>query len=135
MTRIALPLPEIARRYENGEGIRSLAERFGVGYGTIRRRLLWMGTRLREPASQQRSGFYLTRKGHLRARGRNLKLYRIHRVCWETLRGPIPHSHVVHHVNGDQLDNRIENLACMTMSMHAALHARARRADKKGGSE
>lgn len=36
-----------------------------------------------------------------------------HRVIWEMLRGEIPESHVVDHINRDASDNRIENLRCV----------------------
>lgn len=36
---------------------------------------------------------------------------------------PLRSDEVVHHVNGDKLDNRPENLAVMTRSEHMRLHA------------
>lgn len=35
---------------------------------------------------------------------------KLHRVIWEHINGPIPHSGQIDHINGDGLDNRIENL-------------------------
>ena len=45
-----------------------------------------------------------------------------HRLVWATHNGPIPPGHCVHHLNGDRLDNRIENLECMTEEDHGRLH-------------
>ncbi len=33
-----------------------------------------------------------------------------HRAVWEKAHGPIPPGGVIHHINGDTLDNRLENL-------------------------
>ena len=33
-----------------------------------------------------------------------------HRAVWEQAHGPIPPGGVIHHINGDTLDNRLENL-------------------------
>lgn len=44
----------------------------------------------------------------------------VHRLLWELFRGPIPEKMHIDHVNGDQLDNRIENLRLCTRSQNLA---------------
>lgn len=50
-----------------------------------------------------------------------------HRAVWEQAYGPIPEGFIVHHANGDGLDNRLENLCLMRRGDHNALHAKERR--------
>ena len=44
-------------------------------------------------------------------------------VVWESANGPRPRGLVIHHINGDPLDDRPENLVALTRAEHAALHA------------
>lgn len=46
-----------------------------------------------------------------------------YRRLWELLKWPIPNGWVVHHINRNFLDNRIENLSCMSVADHIAAHA------------
>jgi hypothetical protein len=45
-----------------------------------------------------------------------------HHYIWEKNYGRIPEGMVIHHINGDRLDNRIENLQMMSNSAHIKLH-------------
>jgi len=45
-----------------------------------------------------------------------------HRLVWEKAHGPIPARHHIHHINGVRADNRLENLACLSMGEHKRLH-------------
>src|SRR5262245_48196503 len=45
-----------------------------------------------------------------------------HRLVWWEAHGPIPDNCVIHHLSGDTLDNRLQNLQMMTRSAHTRLH-------------
>ena len=49
------------------------------------------------------------------------KRFQLHRVIWEAFNGPIPEGAQIDHVNGDKLDNRLENLrlSCRRMNQRA----------------
>lgn len=47
-----------------------------------------------------------------------------HRLVWEATHGPIPPRHVIHHINRDRTDNRLENLQLLSAGEHSTLHNR-----------
>ena len=52
--------------------------------------------------------------------GRKVDYHRY--IMQEHLGRPLKRSEVVHHINGDKHDNRIENLEVMTLAEHTRLH-------------
>lgn len=51
------------------------------------------------------------------------------RVIWADNYGPIPHGRIIHHINHNSLDDRLENLEMLTPSEHSRRH-RAERPDQ-----
>jgi len=44
-------------------------------------------------------------------------------VVWEAANGPRLRGNVIHHINGNPMDDRIENLVSLTRAEHARVHA------------
>lgn len=58
--------------------------------------------------------------------------YPQHRLIYEEHHGVIlPRDWVVHHINGDPLDNRVENLEALSRSEHPSRHRTSWRGDQK----
>jgi hypothetical protein len=47
----------------------------------------------------------------------------LHREVWKATHGEIPDGYEIHHVDGNTLNNSIDNLECLTKAEHLALHA------------
>ena len=57
----------------------------------------------------------------------NLKK-RLHRLIWEDWYGkPVPKGYVIHHINGDKTDNRIQNLQCVSNGNHIRFHHKGKK--------
>lgn len=65
--------------------------------------------------------YYITSKKE----GNNNK--HLHRLVWEDWYGKsIPQGYDIHHLNGDKLDNRIQNLQCVEHGNHMRYHHRGK---------
>ena len=63
--------------------------------------------------------------------GNNNKL--LHRLIWEDWYGkPVPKGCVIHHINGNRIDNRIQNLQCVPKAAHDKYH---RKIDDRTGEK
>jgi hypothetical protein len=85
--------------------------------------------RFRDKGSKWKGGAYISQDGYLQrlVSSNPKKYYPSHRLLMENHLGrPLTNDEVVHHINGNKLDNRIENLAAMTNGEHVAIHNKTR---------
>lgn len=124
--KTTLPVDEICERYRAGETTHELAAAYGTNPQAIGYQLLKRGVKMR-PRGHRKwrkpgGALYFSNSGYLYTVTRAIQPCPVHRGCWEAHHGPIPNGWIVHHINGDIQDNRIENLACMSRRDHGLLH-------------
>ena len=118
----------MVERYQSGENTREIGEAVGLPPATVWRQLKAAGVKMRPPGpvpgKRRTAGGPLFGQvaGYTYTTNRDGITCSIHRGYWEARNGPISEGHIVHHVNNDPSDNRIENLVCVSWSEHARLH-------------
>jgi len=68
------------------------------------------------------TGIFPNQKGYLIARLSNGKITPLHKYIWRYYNGSIPKGCQIHHDNLNRLDNRIDNLICVTIQEHLKIH-------------
>jgi len=84
--------------------------------------------RFGEDAPNWRGGQHIDSSGHMRVWDRHRKRYvpRAHVVWLENHPGEeVPRGYVVHHLDGNKLNDVPENLECISLAAHVARHRRA----------
>ena len=121
-----LHVGELVARYQAGETTTELGDTFGVHFNTIRNRLLAAGVTLRRPGKRRgwckRGGPLWIQRGYLCTTDRQKKNRLVHRARWESFHGDIPDGFVIHHMDGDRLNNEIHNLWCRPHGEHVRMH-------------
>jgi hypothetical protein len=83
----------------------------------------------RKPTGHRRIG-----NGHYQVKCADGKWRYEHRLVWEAAHGPLLSSVLIHHVNHDPFDNRLENLIALTRSEHMRHHIEERAGEMQRAS-
>lgn len=79
-----------------------------------------------------KKGWWITSNGYKKISWLGNEILEHHYIWSIIYKKEIPQGHQIHHINGDKLDNRIENLECLSNSEHQKLHNSIRKRCKLG---
>jgi hypothetical protein len=125
----------IEARIQAGESQRAIARSYGVSHQAIQKRRARWGQPLMKQGNVRganhacwKGGEFTDAVGYRRVyrpetHRANKYIYEHQAVMEDHLGRSLSPSEIVHHINGDRLDNRIENLLVLSRSAHKTLHA------------
>jgi hypothetical protein len=70
--------------------------------------------------------------GHMQVKCADGKFRYRARVLWEEANGPIPPGRLIHHINEDPFDDRLDNFQLVTRSEHMRIHSTTEKMREKG---
>ena len=126
---MVLPVKAMAERFNHGESLRAIGLSLGISAHVVKKRLKESGLTFRQLG--RRGGSLWLVSGYPIARSRGRKSCSIHRACWEAHNGPIPKGYDIHHINGNRMDYRIENLSCVPHGHHCKIPHRELRESRR----
>lgn len=75
--------------------------------------------------------YYLANNGYYTLSSKEHYKKLLHRVIWEEHYGEIPKGYVVHHKDGNKLNNDIENLELMSLKEHGNMHHKGKKLSRE----
>jgi hypothetical protein len=72
----------------------------------------------RDPNAKNKSHQLYYRRKKYDSRSKKYVQTILHRVIWEDAHGPIPWDHIIHHIDGDSNNNKLDNLGCIPVRDH-----------------
>ena len=129
-------LCELAQAYAEGPSAREVAAMFECSPSSVVRAVQRCGGRLRSRscAGRKRGGsLWIDTSGHRRTRDRDGCQTAVARACWEAHCGSILEGTVIHHIDGNPVNDDIGNFACLSIGEHLLQHRMAKAAARRAG--